>query len=110
MKPNEAQEAKAAKDADSRDNSDSISPFTGGGKTAAVLKSFIATCHQAKLDPWSYLVDVLKRIGDHPMNALDELLPNNWKLAEASNRSMCEAHPEGLRPGFTGRLPNHGGF
>lgn len=54
-----------------------------GGKTAAVLKSFIATCHQAKLDPWSYLVDVLKRIGDHPVNALDELLPNNWKPAEA---------------------------
>ena len=53
-----------------------------GGKTAAVLKSFIATCHQAKLDPWSYLVDVLKRIGDHPVNALDELLPNNWKPAE----------------------------
>lgn len=54
-----------------------------GGKTAAVLKSFIATCQQAKLDPWSYLVDVLKRIGDHPVNTLDELLPNNWKPAEA---------------------------
>ena len=54
-----------------------------GGKTAAVLKSFIATCHQAKLDPWGYLVDVLKRIGNHPVNALDELLPNNWKPADA---------------------------
>jgi transposase len=55
----------------------------GGGKTAAVLKSFIASCQQSKVEPWAYLRDVLGRIATHPVKALDELLPANWKPASA---------------------------
>ena len=54
-----------------------------GGRTAAVLKSFIASCQQSKVEPWSYLRDVLGRVASHPVNALDELLPANWKPASA---------------------------
>ena len=54
-----------------------------GGKTAAVLKSFIASCQQSKVEPWAYLCDVLTRIAEHPVNALEELLPSNWKPASA---------------------------
>ena len=54
-----------------------------GGKTAAVLASFMASCQQLKIDPWVYLRDVLSRIATHPVNALDELLPSNWKPASA---------------------------
>jgi transposase len=54
-----------------------------GGKTAAVLKSFIASCQRSKLEPWAYLKDVLGRIASHPINALDELLPANWKPTAA---------------------------
>ena len=54
-----------------------------GGKTAAVLKSFIASCQQCKVEPWAYLCDVLKRIASHPVNALDELLPADWKPTSA---------------------------
>ncbi len=52
-----------------------------GGKTAALLKSFITSCQQSKVEPWSYLRDVLTRIADHPVNVLVEPLPANWKPA-----------------------------
>jgi hypothetical protein len=54
-----------------------------GGKTAAVLTSFMASCQRLKIDPWAYLCDVLQRIAEHRVDALDELLPANWKPATA---------------------------
>jgi hypothetical protein len=54
-----------------------------GGKTAAVLMSFMASCQRLKIDPWAYLCDVLGRIATHPVRTLDELLPANWKPAAA---------------------------
>lgn len=54
-----------------------------GGRTAAVLTSFMASCRQSKIDPWAYLTDVLGRVAAHPMPQLDELLPMNWKPAGA---------------------------
>lgn len=55
----------------------------GGGRTAAVLVSFMATCQRLKIDPFTYLRDVLGRVAAHPINKLDELLPANWKSATA---------------------------
>ena len=52
-----------------------------GGKTAAVLRSFITSCELVKVYPFVWLRDVLSRIADHPVNKLDELLPHNWSLA-----------------------------
>ena len=54
-----------------------------GGRTAAVLTSFMATCQRLKIDPWVYLRDTLERIAQHPVTKLDELLPGNWKPATA---------------------------
>ena len=54
-----------------------------GGRTAAVLTSFMATCQRKKIDPWAYLCDVLGRIAEHPIQQLDELLPGNWKPIQA---------------------------
>ena len=54
-----------------------------GGKTAAVLTSIMATCQRVKIDPFAYLRDVLGRIAAHPIKKLDELLPANWKPAQA---------------------------
>lgn len=54
-----------------------------GGKTAAVLTSIMATCQRVKIDPFAYLRDVLGRIAAHPIRKLDELLPANWKPAQA---------------------------
>jgi hypothetical protein len=55
----------------------------GGGRTAAVITSFVATCQRLKIDPFAYLRDVLARLADHPITKLDQLLPANWKPATA---------------------------
>lgn len=49
-----------------------------GGRTAAVLRSFITSCELLKIDPFAWFRDVLSRIADHPMTRLDELLPHRW--------------------------------
>jgi transposase len=49
-----------------------------GGHTAAVLRSFVASCQRNGLDPFTWLKDVLSRIGAHPITRLAELLPHNW--------------------------------
>jgi transposase len=54
-----------------------------GGKTAAVLRSFVATCKRAGVEPFAWFQDVLSRIARHPMTRLAELLPHNWKSAHA---------------------------
>ena len=51
-----------------------------GGKTAAVLRSFVTSCELVKLDPFAWFRDVLSRIADCPMSKLDELLPHRWAL------------------------------
>ena len=53
-----------------------------GGKTAAVLRSFVASCDRVGLDPYAWFKDVLGRIAAHPITRLDELLPHNWAPAQ----------------------------
>ena len=55
-----------------------------GGKTAAVLMSFIATCKRCGVEPFAWFRDVLSRIAMHPLHRLAELLPHNWKPVEAA--------------------------
>ena len=54
-----------------------------GGKTAAVLRSFVASCQRAGVDPFIWFKDVLSRIAAHPITRLAELLPHNWATVQA---------------------------
>ena len=54
-----------------------------GGKTMAVLRSFVASCELAKVDPFAWFQDVLTRIGECSIQQLDELLPHRWAAARA---------------------------
>ena len=50
-----------------------------GGKTAAVLRSFVASCKRCRVEPFAWFRDVLSRIPAHSITRLAELLPQNWK-------------------------------
>jgi transposase len=54
-----------------------------GGRTAAVLTSFITTCKRLDIDPFAYLRDIFERISTHPGHRLSELLPDKWMVARA---------------------------
>jgi transposase len=47
-----------------------------GSQTAAVLFSVTETCRRHRLNPWTYLRDVLTQLPTHPADRLDDLLPD----------------------------------
>jgi transposase len=58
-----------------------------GGKTAAVLFSFTATCKLLDINTFAYLRDVLERLPTHPAERLEDLLPHNWQAARQAAAS-----------------------
>jgi hypothetical protein len=50
-----------------------------GGERAAAIYTLIATAKLNGVDPQLWLADVLRRIADHPVSQLHELLPWHWK-------------------------------
>jgi transposase len=51
-----------------------------GGQRAAAIYSLIGSAKLNELDPEAYLRDVLRRMADHPVNRIAELLP--WNIAK----------------------------
>ena len=52
-----------------------------GGNAAATWFTLIDSARRAGLNPYEYLRDVLTRIGEHPINGIDDLLPDRWQPA-----------------------------
>lgn len=50
-----------------------------GGRTAAIPRTFIASCKRNGVEPVAWFQDVLSRIGAHPVRRVAELLPHNWQ-------------------------------
>ena len=55
-----------------------------GGARAAAMYSLIVTAKMNDIDPQAWLADVLARIAELPASRLDELLPWNWRPADAA--------------------------
>lgn len=53
----------------------------GGAHAAATMFTLVGSCMMQGIDPWLYLVDVLSRLGRHPVNRVHELTPRAWRLA-----------------------------
>lgn len=63
--------------------------FTGsdsGGERAAIMLTLLRTARLNRLEPEAWLRDVLGRIGSHPINRLDELLPWHWAKTDEAAR------------------------
>jgi hypothetical protein len=52
-----------------------------GGRTMAILRSFVGSCQLVQVDPFLWFQDVLLRVGAHSIQRLDELLPHRWATA-----------------------------
>ncbi len=50
-----------------------------GARRIGVIQSLLVTCQLQGVDPYSYLVDVLQRVGQHPVKRVNELTPRVWK-------------------------------
>jgi len=50
-----------------------------GAKYVGVFQSLIVTCKMHGIDPYTYLVDVLQRVSDHPQSEIHLLTPGQWK-------------------------------
>ncbi len=55
-----------------------------GGRTAAIVMSFIAMCKRNGVEPFAWFRDVLTKMAEHPINRLEELLPHNWQTLTPS--------------------------
>ena len=53
-----------------------------GGERAAAIYSLLGSAKLNGMDPAAYLTTVLRRVADHPINRIEELLP--WNLIAAT--------------------------
>ena len=60
-----------------------------GGDRAAILYGLIVTAKLNDVDPQAWLADVLARIAGHPAQKIDELMPWNWRKADAVHDAMA---------------------
>ena len=56
-----------------------------GAERVGVIQSLLATCRLHGVDPYTYLVDVLRRVGEHPASHAVELTPRVWKTLFADD-------------------------
>ncbi|QOC23497.1 IS66 family transposase [Wenzhouxiangella sp. AB-CW3] len=50
-----------------------------GARHIGVIQSLLVTCRLHEVDPYTYLVDVLQRVNEHPASRVGELVPQVWK-------------------------------
>jgi transposase len=63
-----------------------------GARHVGVMQSLIVTCRLHGVDPYTYLVDVLQRVGQHPAARVAELTPRLWKQHFAAHPLRSDLH------------------
>ncbi len=63
-----------------------------GAKHVGIIQSLVVTCRLHGIDPYTYLVDVLQRVGQHPASRVAELTPRLWKDRFAANPLRSDLH------------------
>jgi hypothetical protein len=68
-----------------------------GAEHLGIIQSLISTCKLHDINPYTYLVDVLQRISQHPAKEVSDLTPRLWKTRFAENplRALIDPrHPD----------------
>ena len=63
-----------------------------GAKHVGIVQSLIVTCRLHGIDPYTYLVDVLQRLSQHPASRVAELTPRLWKQHFAAHPMRSDLH------------------
>ena len=63
-----------------------------GAEHVGIIQSLITTCKLHDINPYTYLVDVLQRISQHPASKVADLTPRLWKTRFSDNplRSLID--------------------
>ena len=56
-----------------------------GAEHVGIIQSLLTTCKLHNVNPYTYLVDVLQRVSEHPSKDVIELTPRVWKTRFADN-------------------------
>ncbi len=56
-----------------------------GAEQVGIIQSLLVTCKLQGVDPYTYLVDVLQRVSQHPASRVIELTPRVWKKTFSDN-------------------------
>src|SRR5690554_947710 len=68
-----------------------------GAEHLGIIQSLISTCKLHDINPYTYLVDVLQRISQHPATEVANLTPRLWKIrfdASPLRARINPRHPE----------------
>ena len=65
-----------------------------GAEHAGIVQSLIATCRLRDIDPYTFLVDVLQRVGEHPASRVSD------------HQDQCQCSAEDGPPEFTHTKPS----
>jgi hypothetical protein len=68
-----------------------------GAEHLGIIQSLISTCKLHGINPYTYLVDVLQRVSQHPASKVADLTPRLWKTRFADNplRALIDPrHPD----------------
>lgn len=66
-----------------------------GAEHVGIIQSLISTCKLHQINPYTYLSDVLQRVGEHPANRVAGLTPRCWKVLFADNPLRSALHGAG---------------
>jgi hypothetical protein len=63
-----------------------------GAEHVGIIQSLISTCKLHDINPYTYLTDVLLRVGSHPASQVADLTPRLWKAKFADNPLRSDLH------------------
>jgi transposase len=63
-----------------------------GARDVGIVQSLIVTCRLHGVDVYSYLIDVLQRVAQHPASRVEELTPRHWKARFSQNPLPSPLH------------------